>query len=91
MSGKSDLIGAGAHHRARQQVGAGPLALLGDRDRHLAELLGELRVVAEQLAEAHGRGQPRGAGADDQHPDVDALVLRRLRRDDVVGGLKGGG
>ncbi len=66
-------------------MGSRRLALLGHGDRHLAELLGERRVLREELPQAHrGRqaGRPR---SHDQDAHVDPLVLGRVRRDDVVG------
>ena len=61
---------------------AGLLALVDDRDRHLAEPLGRRRVVLEQLAEADRAGEPGGAAADDEDADLDPLVRRvgRARR-----------
>jgi len=78
-----------AHDRAREQVRAGRLALLGHGERHLAELLGKGGVLAKQLAEPDRARQPRRARPHEQHSDLDALVLGRLRRDDVVGGAEG--
>ena len=57
------LQGARPQHGARQQVRARRLALLGDGDRHLAELLGQAGVVGQQLAQAHRGRQARGPGA----------------------------
>ena len=50
---------------------AGLLALLEHRDRHVAEPLGELRRVLEQLAEPDRAGEPGRPGADDQDADLD--------------------
>ncbi len=66
------------HDRAGEQVRAGRLALLHHRDRHVAEPLGQLRALLEELRRANRRGEARRAAADDQDPDVDALV-RRVR------------
>ena len=77
MPGKRSLIGAGPHDRAREQVRAGRLALLGHGDRHLAELLGERRVLGQELPQAHGGREAGRAGADDQDAHVDPLVLGR--------------
>ncbi len=56
------------------------LALLDDGDRNVAEPLRDLGVLLEELAEADRAGEARGAGADDEDADLDALV-------DRVGGL----
>ena len=64
---------------------AGLLALLDERDRHLAEPLGRGRILLEQLTEADRAGETGGAATDDQDADVDALVGRvRGCRDDLV-------
>ena len=65
----------GAHHRAGEVVPAAGLRLLDHRDRHFAEALHRLRIVAEQLQQAVGAGEARGAAADDRHADLDQLVL----------------
>ena len=65
----------GAHHRAGEVVPAAGLRLLDHRDRHFAEALHRLRIVAEQLQQAVGAGETRGAAADDRHADLDQLVL----------------
>ena len=64
---------------------SGRLALLDHRDRHLAELLGELRLVLEQLHQPDRAGEARGAAADDRDADLDALVLGIGRRTDELG------
>ena len=61
------------------------LALLEHRDRHVAEPLGDLRVLLEQLPEPDRAREPGGPGADDEDADLDPLVggsvgrRRRLR------------
>ena len=74
-SGNSSSQRLGAHDRARQVVPAARLRLLDDRDRHFAQALHRLRVVAEQLQQAVGAGQPGRAAADDRDADLDQLVL----------------
>ena len=64
---------------------AGLLALVDERDRHLAEPLGRRRVLLEQLAEPDRAREPRRAAADDQDADLDALVGRVGRRGDHLG------
>ena len=76
---------ARVHDRAGEQVGAGRAALLEHRDRHLAEPLGDVRVLLEQLPEADRAGEPGRPGADDQHADLDPLVRRVGRRRDHLG------
>ena len=73
------------HHRARQQVRSGLLALLEHRDGHLAELLPHVRVLLEQLSEPDGAREPARPAADDQDPDVDPLVRCVRRRADRLG------
>src|SRR6185312_8785304 len=68
-------------HRAREQVRAGPFALLEHRDRHVAQPVRQLRRALEQLAEPNRAGEPRWPGADDQHAHLD---LRLARRDDEL-------
>ena len=65
---------------------AGLLALLEHRDRHVAEPLGELGRLLEELAEPDRAGEPGGPGADDQDPDLDPLVGRIGRRRDELAG-----
>ena len=60
------------------------LALLDERDRHLAERLGQIGLLGEAHHEAVGAGQPRRATADDDDADLDALVLRVGRRGDEL-------
>ena len=67
---------------AGEQVGAGDFALLDHRDRHFAELLGQLRLVLEQLHQLVGAGEAGRAAADDRDADLDALVLGIGRRAD---------
>ena len=53
----------------------GDLALLDHRHRHLAEALGQLRLVLEQLHDLDRAGEPRRPAADDRHADLDPLLL----------------
>ena len=66
----------------------GDFALLDHRDRDFAELLGQLRLVLEQLHELVGAGEAGGPAADDRDADLDALVLGVGRRADHVGGVE---
>lgn len=67
------------------------LALLDDGDRDVAETLGQLRPVLEELARADRRGEAGRAAADDQDADVDPLVGTIRRRRDELPGSTGGG
>ena len=67
----------------------GLLALLEHGDGDVAELLLHRRVLLEELAEPDRAREAAGAAADDQDPDVDALVDRIGRRGDGVGGREG--
>ncbi len=69
---------------------AGHLALVEHRDRHLAELLGRGRIVGQQLPQADRAGESGGPGADEEHTDVDALVLGRRRLGHELAHLDGG-
>ena len=60
----------------------GLLALLDDRERHVAEPLGDVGVLLEQLPEADRAREARGPGAHHEHADLDALVDRVGRLDD---------
>ena len=53
----------------------GRLALLDHRDRDLAELLGQLGLVLEQLQQLDRAGEPGRAAADDRDADLDPLLL----------------
>ena len=53
---------------------AGLLALLDDRDRDVAEPLGGLGRLFEQLAEPDRAGKARRPRTDDQDSDLDPLV-----------------
>ena len=83
-------VGEELLHRRRDHVGAGEvvgaadLALLEHGDRDLAELLGQLRLVLEQLHDPVRAGEAGGAAADDHDPCLEALVLGIGRRADVV-------
>ncbi len=76
------------HHRPREQVRAGALALLDERHRHLAKRLHQRLVLGEQLGEPDRAGEPGRAAADDHDADLDALVLGIGRRaDELLGGV----
>ena len=66
--------------RAGERVRARLLALLEHGHRNLAQPLRKLRRLLDQLPEPDRAGEPSGAGADDQDPDLDPLVgrIRRL-------------
>src|SRR3954469_21777716 len=72
------------HHRARQQMRAGGLALLDEGDGHLTELLGEGLVLGEQLHQPDRAREARGPAAHDHHAYLDPLVLGIGRRADVL-------
>src|SRR3954447_18065090 len=72
------------HHRARQQVRAGGLALLDEGDGHLTELLGEGLVLGEQLHQPDRAREARGPADHDDHAKLDPLVLGIGRRADVL-------
>src|SRR3954468_23876141 len=63
------------HVRPGEQVRARGLSLLDDRDGNLAELLGQLRLVLQQLRELDRAGEPGGPTADDGDADLDPLIL----------------
>ncbi len=61
-----------------------PFSTSGDRD--LAERLGELGLVLEELHHPDRAGEPRRAAADDRDADLDPLVLGiRGRPDELLG------
>ena len=60
---------ARVHDRAGQAVGAHVLALLEHQDRAL------LALLLTDLGQADGGGEPGGAGADDDHVDLELLAL----------------
>ena len=70
---------------------AGDLALLDHRHRHLAELLGQLGLVLEQLHQLDRAGEPGRAAADDRDADLDPLVLGIGRRADELRAASTGG
>ena len=70
--------------RAGEQMRAGALALLDDRDGNVAEPLGGLRRLLEQLAEPDRAGEPGRPRTDDQDADLDPLVGRIGGRGDRV-------
>ncbi len=82
---------AGADHRAGQEVRPGLLAFLDDRERDVAESLGDLLVLLEQLPEADRAGEAGGSGAHHEHAHLDALVERVARRDDELVAVERGG
>ena len=67
------------------------LALLEHRDRHLAEPLGELGALLEQLAEPDRAREPGGPGADDQDADLDRSSAGSVGRAIDSPGANGGG
>ena len=66
--------------RSGERVRARLLALLEHGHRDLAQPLRKPGRLLDQLAEPDRAGEPRGARADDQDPDLDPLVrwIRRL-------------
>ena len=55
---------------------------------HLAELLHQLGIVAEQLQQPVGAGEAGGAAADDRDADLDPLVLGvELALDELLDGV----
>ena len=69
-----------AHVGPRHQVRARDLALLDHRHRNLAELLGELGLVLQELHRLDRACEPGRAAPDDGDADLDPIVLR-------IGGL----
>ena len=63
---------------------AGDAALLDHRDRHLAEALGHLLVVGQQLQQPDRARHPGLAAADDRDADLDPLVRIVGRRADEL-------
>ena len=76
------------HDRPRQQVRPRLLPLLEHRNGDFAEPFADLGCAFEQLAEADRAGESRRTGADDQHADLDPLVVRIHRRREVVARVK---
>src|SRR5215203_1089620 len=83
-------------HRSGEEMRARLLPFLEHGDRDVAEPVGELGLLLEQLPEADGARKSGGAGAYDQHSDLDLLVRRigrcrdvahRVERRWMVGGL----
>ena len=74
--------------RARQEVRAGLLALVDDGERYVAEALGGLGIIGEQLPESDRARKPRGPRADHEHTDLDAFVDRVGRLGDERAGAK---
>ena len=58
-----------------QHAHAGASGVLDHRHRHLAELLGQLRIVLQQLQQPDRARQAGLAAADDRDADLDPLVL----------------
>ena len=83
MVGEEPLERPGSDHRARQEVRPRLLTLLDHCERHVAQPLGNSRVLLEQLPEPDRARQPRGPGAHHEHADLDALVDGVGRFDDV--------
>src|SRR5215212_6407138 len=70
---------------------AGALALLHQRHRDLAERLHQRLVLGQQLGKPDRAGQATRAAADDDHADLDALVLRVGRAlHELLVGVDGG-
>ena len=90
MALEQPLQRPGADHRAGQEVRAGLLALLDDRERHVAQPLGDVGVLLEQLPEADRAREARGSGAHHEHAHLDAFVDRVARRDDEPVGVERG-
>ena len=55
------------------------LALFDDRERHVAQPLGDIGVLVEQLTEPDCAREARGSAAHDEDADLDALVDRVAR------------
>ena len=70
---------------------AGLLALLEHRDGHLAEPLGHLGVLLEQLPEPDRARKPGRPRADDQDSDLDPLVAGSVGGATNSRGENGGG
>ncbi len=68
---------------------SGDFALLDHGHRDFAQLLGQLRLVLEQLHQLVRAGQAGGAAADDRDADLDPIVLGVGRRADHVGRVEG--
>ena len=75
----------GVDDRAGEEMRAGLLALLDDRDRDVAEPLGGLRRLFEQLAEPDRAGEAGRPRTDDQDSDLDPLVGGIRGRRDGLG------
>src|SRR5205085_7122380 len=73
--GEQPLQRAGVDDGAREQVRAGLLSLLDHGNRHLAQPLGDDGGGFEQLSEPDRASEPRRAGPDHRHPDLDPLLL----------------
>ena len=71
-----------------EQVRAGDFALLDHRHRDFAELLGQLRLVLEQLHQFDRAGEPGGPAADDRDADLYPLILGIRGRADDIGAVE---
>ncbi len=87
-SAKSACNDAGIDDRPRQQMGAGLLALLYDRNGHLTQRSGHLGVLLEELPQPDGAGQPGRSRPHDHDADLDLFLGRAARLVDEVGGSK---
>ena len=72
------------HDRAGEEVRPRLLPLLEHGNGDFAQPLADLRRLLEQPAESDRAGEPCRTGADDQHADLDALVVGIARRGDEV-------
>jgi hypothetical protein len=77
--------GAWVDDGAGDEVRARLLALFDHRDRHVAQPLGDVGMLLEQLPEADRAREAGRARADDQHADLDPLVDRVRRLCDELG------
>src|SRR3989440_184025 len=73
--GKQPRQRGGVDDGAREQVRAGLLPLLAHGTRPLAQPLGDEGGGFEQLSEPDRASEPRRAGPDHRHPDLDPLLL----------------
>src|ERR1700758_553402 len=64
----------------------GLLPFLEERDRHVAEPLGNVGMLLEQLPETERAREPGGPGPHDEDADLDALVRGIGRLTDELAG-----